>query len=121
MLKPADNFFLQQGEPSKSCLLALRNIILSFDSKITETWKYGMPVYCYRGKMLCYLWLHKKYKQPYLGVVDGNKINHPLLIQEKRARMKIMLIDPLRNIPQKKIEIILKQAIALQKLKTTGG
>jgi len=121
MLKPADNFFLQQGEPSKSCLLALRNIILSFDSKITETWKYSMPVYCYHGKMLCYLWLHKKYKQPYLGVVDGNKINHPLLIQEKRARMKIMLIDPLRNIPQKKIETILKQAIALQKLKTTGG
>jgi hypothetical protein len=111
MLKPADNYFQQQEEPVKSCLLALRKIILSHNSNITEAWKYGMPFYCYHGKMFCYLWVHKKYKQPYLGMVEGSKINHPLLLQEKRARMKIILIDPAKDIPVKTVDGILKKAI----------
>jgi hypothetical protein len=113
MLKPADNYFLQQEEPAKSCLLALRKIILMHTTSITESWKYGMPFYCYNGKMFCYLWVHKKYRQPYLGIVEGNKITHSLLIQEKRARMKIMLVDPQKDIPVKTIESILKKALAL--------
>src|SRR5450432_1265619 len=115
MLKPADNFFLRQEEPVKSCLLALRKIILSHNNNIAEAWKYGMPFYCYKGKMFCYLWVHKKFKQPYLGIVEGNKIDHPLLIQEKRARMKIMLIDAQKDIPVKIIETILKKAILFYK------
>jgi Domain of unknown function (DU1801) len=113
MLKPADNYFLQQEEPAKSCLLALRKIICSYDININEAWKYGMPFYCYHDKMFCYLWTHRKYRQPYLGIVEGNNIHHPLLIQENRARMKIMLIDPQQDIPIKTIESILKKALAL--------
>jgi Domain of unknown function (DU1801) len=113
MLKPADNFFLQQEEPAKSCLLALRKIILAHNIGIVESWKYGMPFYCYHDKMFCYLWLHKKYKQPYLGIVEGGKIDHPLLIQEKRARMKIMLIDPQKDIPIKIVEGILKKTLGV--------
>ncbi|MEO5684040.1 MAG: DUF1801 domain-containing protein [Chitinophagaceae bacterium] len=112
MLKPIENYFLQQAEPDNACLLALRNIILSIDSNITEAWKYGMPCYYCHDKMFCYLWVHKKYKQPYLGIVEGSKIEHPLLIQEKRARMKIMLIDPLKDIPVKTVTGIVKKAIA---------
>jgi hypothetical protein len=115
MLKPADNFFLQQAEPVKSSLQALRKIILSHHTGIVESWKYGMPFYCFRGKMFCYLWVHKKYKQPYLGIVEGNKIIHPLLIQEKRARMKIMLIDPEKDIPIKVIDGILNNVLLLYK------
>ena len=117
ILKPADNFFLAQQEPVKGCLLALRKIILSHNNNITEAWKYGMPFYCTGNKMFCYLWVHKKYKQPYLGIVEGSKINHTLLIQENRARMKIMLIDPQKDIPQKAIDGILKKAIALMPAK----
>jgi Domain of unknown function (DU1801) len=113
MLKPADNFFLHQQEPAKSCLLALRKMILSADTHITESWKYGMPMYCYHGKMCCYLWVHKKYKQPYLGIVEGGKINHPLLITEKRARMKIMLVDPEKDIPVKTVHLILQKMLSL--------
>ena len=112
MLKPADNYFLQQEEPVKSCLLALRKIILAQHMQVTETWKYGMPFYCCNGKMFCYLWFHKKYQQPYLGIVDGSKINHPLLVQEKRARMKIMLVDPGKDIPVKTIRMILQKALS---------
>jgi len=67
MLRPIDNWFLQKEEPIKSCLQFLRDYILRQDAAITETWKYGMAFYCYKGKRFCYLWVHKKYGLPYIG------------------------------------------------------
>ena len=115
MLSQTDNFYLQKEEPVKSCLLALRSIILSQDKDILGVWKYGMPFFCYKGKMFCYLWVHKKYHQPYLGIVEGQKFDHPGLIIEKRSRMKIMLFDPNKDLPIKTITAILKEAINLYK------
>jgi hypothetical protein len=111
MLRPVDNYFLQQEEPTKSCLEFLRAHILGFDSHISEKWSYGMPFYIYKEKRICYLWVHKKLKQPYLGLVDGKLFNDPELLAEKRSRMKIFLVDPAKNIPVKKINTLLKQAI----------
>ena len=113
MLRPIDNYFLQKEEPARSCLQFLREYILKLDSNITEAWRYGMPFYLYKGKRFCYLWIHKKYQQPYLGIVDGNKIDHPDLITEKRARMKILLVDAGKNIPVRKINKILKDVLDL--------
>lgn len=115
MLRPIDNYFLQKEEPVKSCLQFLRAHILKYDPNITEAWRYGMPFYLYKGKRFCYLWVHKKYQEPYLGIVDGNKIDQPDLIVEKRARMKILLIDPTKNIPVRKINLILKTLLDLYK------
>ena len=115
MLREIDNFYLQKDEPVKSCLFALREIILSVDKDISAAWKYGMPFFCYKGKMFCYLWVHKKYLQPYIGIVEGKRFNHPGLIIEKRSRMKIMLFDPNKDLPIKTIKTILKQAIDLYK------
>lgn len=115
MLRPIDNWFLEKEEPAKSCLQFLRQHVPSLDSNLTEAWKYSMPFFCYKGKMCCYLWMHKQWNQPYLGIVEGNKIHHPDLVQEKRARMKILLIDPTKDIPVKKINAILKEMIALYK------
>ena len=113
MLRPIDDYFLKHEEPVKSCLQFLREHILKQYGDVTETWKYGMPVYCVKGRMFCYLWVHKKYHQPYIGIVEGKLINHPDLLQEKRARMKILLIDPNKDIPVKKINGILKEVLAL--------
>jgi hypothetical protein len=74
-MKELDHFYLQQDEPIKGCLLALRQIILSQDKEVTNVWKYGMPFFCYKGKMFCYLWFHKKHKQPYIGIVEGNRFD----------------------------------------------
>jgi hypothetical protein len=115
MLRDIDNYFLQKDEPVKSCLLFLRDHILNLDPNITEAWKYRMPFYCYKGKMFCYLWVHKKNGLPYIGIVEGKKLAHPELILEKRARMTILLIDPTQDIPVKTIDTILKMAIALYK------
>jgi hypothetical protein len=115
MLRPIDNYFLQKEEPVKSCLQFLREHILKQDNNIVETWKYGMPFYCFKGKMFCYLWVHKKFKQPYIGIVEGKQINSPDLIREKRSRMKIFLLDPNKNLPVKKINMILKTTLTLYK------
>jgi hypothetical protein len=115
MLRPIDQYFLQQEEPVKSCLQFLRTYILQQDTNITEAWKYRMPFYCYKGKMFCYLWVHKVYRQPYIGIVEGNSIHHPDLLTEKRARMKILLLDAGKDLPMKKINVILKEMLALYK------
>jgi hypothetical protein len=110
MVSGLSDFYLQKEEPVKSCLMAIRETILKYDKRITESWKYRMPFFCYNGKMFCYLWLHKKTGTPYLGVVEGRKINHPALQQEKRLRMKIMFIDPLEDLPVETIYEILTMA-----------
>jgi len=113
MLREIDRFFLNQDEPTKSCLIYLRAFILGFDNNITEAWKYKMPFYCYNGKMFCYLWVNKKTLQPYMGIVEGRTIEHPLLVMEKRSRMKTMTIDANDDIPVETISLILKMAIDL--------
>lgn len=115
MLRDIDNYYLEKAEPVKGCLLFLRQHILNFDSNITEAWKYRMPFFCYKGRMFCYLWVHKKNGLPYLGIVEGGKIDHPDLIQEDRARMKIMLIDPYNDLPIGTVDKILEVAIKLYK------
>jgi len=112
-MRELDLFYLQQEEPIKGCLLFLRQHILNFDKNITEAWKYRMPFFCYKGKMFCYLWTHKKNNLPYIGFVEGRKIDHPALIIEDRARMKIMLLDPNTDLPLETIDTILKMGIDL--------
>lgn len=115
-MSPLDHFYHQQEEPVRSCFLAMKEIILSQNVAITNEWKYGMPFFCYKGKMFCYLWFHKQYKQPYIGIVEGKRFNHPLLIQEKRSRMKIMLLNPNEDLPLAVIKDLLQQAIYFCKL-----
>jgi len=114
-MKALDDFYLKQDEPFKATLLALKEIISAHDKEITNELKYGMPVFCYKGKMFCYLWVHKKYKQPYLGIVEGKYFSQPFLLQEKRSRMKIMLFDPNKDLPIEAINAVLKQALDLYK------
>jgi hypothetical protein len=112
-LTELDNFYLQKDEPVRGCLLAIRDIILKQDENISAEWKYGMPFFCYKGKMFCYLWVHKKYHQPYIGIVEGQRFDHPTLIIEKRSRMKIMLLEANKDLPVETIKNILKQALDL--------
>ncbi len=105
------NFYLKQDEDLQGTFLALRDLILKQDNIITHELKYGMPFFCFKGKMFCYLWFHKKHKRPYIGIVEGVLFNEPLLIPEKRSRMKIMLIEPNEDLPVEMIERILEKAL----------
>ena len=115
MLREIDNFYFHKNEPTKSCLHALREYILSYNANITEAWKYRMPFFCYKRKMFCYIWLDKKTLQPYLGIVEGKHIDHPLLVKGDRSRMKILMIDPLKDLPVKTIDAIFKKALLAYK------
>jgi len=114
-MKQLDDFYLNQEEPVKGTFLALKEIILKQDKDITNVLKYGMPFFCYKGKMFCYLWIHKKLKQPYIGIVEGKHFEEPFLIQEKRSRMKIMMLNSNEDLPVERIELIIQSAINLYK------
>ncbi|MBX2953887.1 MAG: DUF1801 domain-containing protein [Leadbetterella sp.] len=108
-----DSYYLSQEEPGRSCLLALRSLILAQDSHITETQKYGMPCFCYKKKMFCYLWTDKKTGEPYLLMVEGKYLDHPGLEKGDRSRMKIFRVNPANDLTREAIENILQKALDL--------
>lgn len=114
-MKQLDDFYLNQQEPIKGTFLALKEIILKQDKDITNVIKYGMPFFCYKGKMFCYLWIHKKLKQPYIGIVEGKHFEEPFLIPGKRSRMKIMMLNSNEDLSLERIELIIQSAINLYK------
>ena len=113
MIADLDTFYLAQAEPNKSCLLVLRKIILEQDEHVHETRKYGMPCFCYRKKMFCYLWTDKKTNEPYILFVEGTHLDHPALEQGDRSRMKILRIDPTADLQMDTITSNLKDALDL--------
>lgn len=115
MIQELNNYYLNKDEPNKSCLLALRSIILNQDVNISETRKWGMPCFCYKKKMFCYLWTDKKTDEPYILIVEGKHFDNPELEEGKRSRMKIFSVNPNKDLPLQKIENILQKAINLYK------
>lgn len=113
MSRDIDNYYLSKEEPSKSCLLALRSIILEQDTDVTETQKWGMPCFCYKKKMFCYLWTDKNTDEPYILLVEGKHLDHPSLEAGSRTRMKILRIDPNEDLDIELILMILNQALDL--------
>ncbi|NOQ70610.1 MAG: DUF1801 domain-containing protein [Crocinitomix sp.] len=112
-MKEPDHFYFKQEEPNKSCLLALRDIILAQDENLVATIKYGMPCFCYKNKMCCYLWTDKKTQEPYILFVEGKHLNHPKLESGDRARMKIFRVNPNEDIAIDTLEGILNTALEL--------
>ena len=111
MLEELDHWYDSKEEPNRSCLQAMRYWILEFDQDIAEAWKYRMPMFTYKGKMFCYLWLDKKTNLPYLGIVKGEYINHPMLKQEKRKKMKVLDLSPEQDFPLDTISEIFQEAM----------
>ncbi len=104
------NFYSEHDEQLNSCFLALRDIITGFDENITTHWKWKLPFFYLNNKPFCYLWKDKKTSQPYIGIVKGNEINHPLLEQGSRVKMKILKIRSDTDIPIKDVLEVLTMA-----------
>jgi hypothetical protein len=113
VIKPVDQFYLNKEEPARSCLQALRSIFFGYHNDLTEHWKYGLPFFYYKKKPFAYLWIDKKTLYPYIGVVKGIFIEHPMLDQGNRKKMKVIPIDPNADIPVEVIYEIFDEAVAL--------
>lgn len=112
-MKPIDLFYIKQKEPAKSCLLALKTIILNYNDKLEPRWYYRLPCFMYNNHIFCYLWVDKKTQFPYIAIGKGVKIDHPDLIQGKRTFTKLLIIDPNKDIPIKTIHSIFDLALEL--------
>lgn len=113
MIKETDNYYLSFEEPLLSCLLALRSIILRQDNHIIETQKWGLPCFCYKKKMFCFISVDSKSYLPYLLIVEGRLVDHPLLESAGRKRMKHISIDPQEDLPLEEITNIVQEALDL--------
>ena len=108
-----DQYYLDLPEPNKSCLLALRDLILSQHESLLPAWKWGTPFFYYKGQMLFYLWVDKKLKVPYIGIANGHQMEHPALTQGKRTRIKLLFVDPEQDLPVDLITELLGESIKL--------
>lgn len=113
MLNELNAYYISKEEPTKGTLLALRKFILDFNPNITETWTHRMPMFRFNGKLLCYLWIDKATYTPYIGMYRGLELDHPKLILGKRNKMKIMYIDPEKDLPLHILKKIMGMAIKL--------
>jgi hypothetical protein len=111
MINDLDQFYLNLEEPAQGCMIALRDVLLSIDDDITPEWKYRLPFFYYKGKMLAYLWKDKLTQEPYIGIANGGAIDHPCLEQGDRKRMKIFRVDPNQDIPVDDIREVIALAI----------
>lgn len=114
-MKELDNFYFRLEEPLKSCLMALSGIILAQDTTLQPAWKYGLPFFCYKNKIFCYLSIRKKDNKPYLGIIEGHRLDHPALVAEKRTRIKVLFFDPNEDLPIETLKEILQLALDLYK------
>jgi len=99
-MNPIQEYFYRIKEPERSALLFLRQKILESDTEnITETLSFGLPFFKYKKKMLCYLYYSKKHQQHYISFYHGDRLHHPLLLQDGRKKFKILLIDMEEDLP----------------------
>ncbi|WP_255517999.1 DUF1801 domain-containing protein [Fulvivirga sp. M361] len=112
-MRDIDNFYLEKEEPVKSCLLALRDSILNYNQSFEPVWKYRLPCFLYRNHIFCYLWVDKKTQHPYIAIGKGRDIDHPELIRGNRTFVKLLFIDPKKDLPIKTIHTIFDLAMGL--------
>lgn len=99
MQEKLENFYFKREEPLRSCILAIRDMVLAYDDHISEGIKYGLPFFLYKGKNFAYIWFDKKTGDPYIGITKGSKIDHPILFAGDRNTIKIIPINPTEDIP----------------------
>ena len=113
MISELEAFYVSKEEPVRSTLLALRNYILTYDEAMSESWTHRMPMFRFKGKLFCYLWVDKKTYTPYLGIYKGIEIDHPALDLGNRNKMKVMYFDAEHDLPFDILDEIFKMAIKL--------
>ena len=114
MLSAIEQFYENQEESTRECLLFLKNLIQNYNEHFTQEFKYGLPFFYYKGKGLCYFWKDKKTKLPYIGFMQGKWMTNPALVSDGRKQIRILNIDPKEDIDIELINELLIEAISLR-------
>lgn len=112
MINQLDEFYLEKEEPLKSCLMALRDIILHYREGIYDKWYYRLPCFFYKDKIFCYVWVDRKTQHPYIALYPGKRLHHPALVLGNRKESKIFSINPNEDIPIETIHEIFEEALS---------
>jgi len=104
MTTPLESFYLNKPEPYRSCLLALKDIILAASPGILHERKFQIPFFTYKGKKLGYLWLDRKKVK--LGLCLDKSLQETVAGVKPKDKYESMQIDPNADIP---IDIILEK------------
>ena len=112
-MKDNTNFYLKQEEPNRSCFLAMREIIRKADEEVGGPVKYGGQCLMNRGRVFCSLWNDKKTNEPYFLLVEGKRLDHPMLEAGDRKRMKVLRVNPQEDLPIEIVNIVLQEALDL--------
>ncbi len=102
---------MKQPEPTRGCLLALKDIILRLDAHITQQRKFQIPFFYYKDKKLCFLWVDRK--KPIIGFVEDKNIYPKQAGVTRKNKMELLYLDPSKDIPLKTVERHLKALIKL--------
>lgn len=105
--------YLRHDEPTRSCLFALRELIIGMNPDVRTSLSYGMSTFYVGKQRFCYLWVDKSDGRPYIGFIDGNRMNHPRLETGERSRMSIFRIDPEADLEVSEIQGLLHEAIRI--------
>jgi hypothetical protein len=104
MIAKLELYYLSKPEPYQSCLLALRDIILSTNPGICHERKFQIPFFTYKGKKLGYLWLNGK--KLMLGFCLDKSLQPPMEGVKPKDKYESMRIDPNIDLP---MDMILKK------------
>jgi len=111
MTAELENYYLKQPEPLQGCLLALKHFILNADSRISETRKYQVPFFYFKGKKLCFLWVNRT--KLIFGFVKDKSILPVVEGIRRKDEMEMIQIDPNKDLPVEMITDHLKQLMNL--------
>ena len=111
MNRELDNYYLKQPEPIRSCLLALKTIVLKTSPEITHDRKFQIPFFMYKGKKLAFLWVNKK--RLLMGFVKDSSILPIPETGRRKNEFETMTIDPEKDIPIRLITALLRRYMKL--------
>ncbi|MES2809614.1 MAG: DUF1801 domain-containing protein [Bacteroidota bacterium] len=102
-MKTLELYYMSKPEPYRSCLLALRDIILSQNAGICHERKFQIPFFTYKGKKLGYLWLNGK--KLMVGFCTDKTLLPAIGNVKPKDRYESVSIDPNIDLP---VEWLLK-------------
>jgi len=104
-MKTLEAYYLSKPEPYQSCLLALRDIILSANPAICQVRKYQIPFFTYNDNKLGYLWLNGK--KLMMGFCIDKKLQIAMNADIKhKDQYESIQIDPNADLP---VDLILQK------------